>query len=148
MTAFHSILGAFFSNQSTSNTIFAQISPKLAQIFPNLPEKELKKHDLQKKKRLHCDFVRHFCKIKGYNAILRRFSHILPKFTQILSGFYGIFPGFSSNQKFWGWASIPCIPISYTTGLKLASKNFHATREDARKSRFAPNTPDPFCLKC
>jgi len=35
MTAFHSILGALFSNQSTSSTIFAQISP-------NLPEKELK----------------------------------------------------------------------------------------------------------
>jgi len=49
MTAFHSILGAFFSNQSTSGTIFAQISPKPAQISPNLPEKELKKHDLQKK---------------------------------------------------------------------------------------------------
>jgi len=42
-------LGAFFSNQSTSSTIFAQISPKLAQIFPNLPEKELKKHELQQK---------------------------------------------------------------------------------------------------
>jgi len=41
MTAFHSILGAIFSNQSTSSTIFAQISP-------NLPDKELKKHDLQK----------------------------------------------------------------------------------------------------
>jgi len=80
MTAFQSILGAFFSNQSTSDTIFAQISP-------NLPEKELKKHDLQKKKRLYFDFGRHFCKIKAYKAILRRFSHILPKFTQILSGF-------------------------------------------------------------
>ena len=50
MTAFHSIKGAFFSNQSTSSTIFAQISPKLAQISLNLPEKKLKKHDLQKKK--------------------------------------------------------------------------------------------------
>jgi len=49
MTAFHSILGAFFSNQSTSSTIFDQISPKLAQISPNLHEKELKKYDLQKK---------------------------------------------------------------------------------------------------
>ena len=47
MTAFHSILGAFFSNQSTSSTIFAQISSKLAQISPNLHEKVLKKHDLQ-----------------------------------------------------------------------------------------------------
>ena len=49
MTAFHAILGAFSSNQSTSSTIFAQITPKLAHISPNLPEKELKKHDLQKK---------------------------------------------------------------------------------------------------
>jgi len=49
-TAFRSILGAFLSNQSTSSTIFAQISPKLAQISPNLPKKELKKHDLQKEK--------------------------------------------------------------------------------------------------
>jgi len=47
MTAFH--LGRIFSNQSTSSTIFAQISPKLAQISPNLPEKQLKKDDLQKK---------------------------------------------------------------------------------------------------
>jgi len=59
-----------------------------------------------------------------------------------------IFPGFSSNQNFWGWASTPCTPASDTTGLKLASKKFHATRVDARKSRFAPNKPDPFCQKC
>jgi len=58
------------------------------------------------------------------------------------------FPGFSSSQKFWGWASTSCTPISYTNGPKLASKNFHTTRVDARKSRFAPNTHDPFCLKC
>jgi len=77
----------FFSNQSTSSTIFAQISPKLAQISPNLPEKELKKYDLQKKKRLHFDFGSHFCKIKAQKAILRRFSHILPKFTHILPRF-------------------------------------------------------------
>jgi len=31
---------------------------------------------------------------------------------------------------------------------KLASKNLHASRVDARKSRFAPNTPDPFYLTC
>jgi len=41
----------------------------------------------KKKKRLHFDFGRHFCKIEAYKAILRRFSHILTKFTQILSGF-------------------------------------------------------------
>jgi len=70
MTAFHSIQGTCFSNQSTSCTILAQISSKLAQISPNLLEKELKKHDLQKKKCLHFDFERHFCKIKVYNAIL------------------------------------------------------------------------------
>jgi len=45
--SFH--FGRIFSNQSTSSTIFAQISPILAQISLNLPEKELKKHDLQKK---------------------------------------------------------------------------------------------------
>ena len=144
MTAFHSILGAFFSNQSTSSTIFPQISHKFSQISPNLPEKELKKHDLQKKKRLHFDFGRHLCKLKAHKAILRNFSHILPKFTQILPGFQGIFLGFSSNQTFWQWASTPCTPTSYTTGLKLASKNFHATPVDARKSRFVPNTHDPF----
>jgi len=32
-------VGCIFSNQSTSSIIFAQISPKLAQISPNLPEK-------------------------------------------------------------------------------------------------------------
>jgi len=30
--------------------------------------------------------------------------------------------------------------------LKRASKSFHTTH-DARKSRFAPNTPDPLCAK-
>ena len=90
MTAFHSILGAFFSNQSTSSTIFPQISPKLAQISPHFPEKELKIHDLQKKKRLHLDFGRHFWNIEALKAILRRFSHILPKFTQIRSKFLGV----------------------------------------------------------
>jgi len=82
--SFH--FGRIFLNQSASSTIFAQISPKLAQISPKLPKKELKKRDLQKKKCLHFDFRRHFCKIKAHKAILRRFSHILPKFTQILLG--------------------------------------------------------------
>ena len=65
----------------------APFSHKFAQISPNLPEKELKKYDLQKKKRLHFDFGSHFCKIKAQKAILRRFSHILPKFTHILPRF-------------------------------------------------------------
>jgi len=81
MTAFHSILDAFFQ-------IKALQGPFLPKFPPNLPEKELKKHDLQnEKKRLHFDFGRPFCKIKVYKPILREFSHILPKFTQILSGF-------------------------------------------------------------
>jgi len=71
------IVGAFFSNQRISSTIFAQISPKLAQISPN--------H--LKKKRLHFHSGRHFLKIKAHQAILRRFSHILPKFPHILHGF-------------------------------------------------------------
>jgi len=44
----------------------------------------------KKKKRLHFDIGRHFCKIKAHKAILRRFSHILPKFTQILRDFHQI----------------------------------------------------------
>jgi len=41
----------------------------------------------KKKKLLHCDFGRHFCKVKAHKTILRRFSHILPKFTQVLPRF-------------------------------------------------------------
>ena len=56
---------------------------------PFLPKFTLtcQKYDLQKKKRLHFDFGRHFCIIKAQKAILRRLSHILPKFTQILPAF-------------------------------------------------------------
>jgi len=77
-----------------------------------------------------------------------RFCEGFHTFFPKLHRFRPDFEAFSSNQKFWGWISTPCTPTSYTTGLKLASKNFHATRMDARKSRFAPNTPDRFCLKC
>jgi len=140
-TAFHSILGAFFQ-------IKAFQAPFLPKFPLTCPKKNCKNMTSKKKERLHFDFRRHFCKITTHNAILRRFSYILLKFIQIFPGFWGIFPGFSSNQNFWGWAFTHFTPASYNTSLKLASKNFHATRVDVRKSRFAPNTPDPFCLKC
>jgi len=46
--------------------------------------------------------------------------------------------------KIFGCAVAPPPP----TPLAPASKNFHTARVDARKSRFASNTPDPFCPKC
>jgi len=113
MTVIHSILGAFFSNQSTSGTIFAQISS-------DLPEKELKKHDLQKKKRLHFDFGRHFCKIKAHKRFCEGFHTCFPNLHRFFPDFKGFFQDFHLIN-FLGWASTP---TSYTTGLKLASKNF------------------------
>jgi len=131
MTAFHSILGAFLQSKALQAPFLPKFPPNLPKFPWTCPKNNWKNMTSKKKKRLHFDFGRHFCKIKAHKAILRRCSHILPKFTQI-------FPGFSWNQNLWGWAPTPCTPASYTTGLKLASKNFHATRVDARKSRFAP----------
>jgi len=71
------ILGAFFSNQSISSTTFTQISPKRAQISPNLPEKTSALPF----------WALFFKQNKAHQAILRRFTHILPKFPQILPGF-------------------------------------------------------------
>ena len=68
--------------------------PFLPKFPPNLPKfsltclkKNWRNMSSNKKKHLHFYFGRHFCKIKAYKAILRRFLHILPKFTQIFPGF-------------------------------------------------------------
>jgi len=65
------------------------ISPKLAKIYPNLPEKKLNENMTSNKRSAP------FCKIKAYTAILRKYLHIfnLPKSPQI-------FPKFSPNQSF------------------------------------------------
>jgi len=55
-------VGRIFSDQSTSRTIFAQISPKLALISRNLPEKNWIT-TWPPKKRLHFNFGCHVCKI-------------------------------------------------------------------------------------
>jgi len=111
-TAFHFILGAFFSNQSTSTAIFAQIFSKLSQISLNCPKNLQKRH-------LQLDFGRHFLKTKHIKPILRRFSHILPRLPKILPGF----EGFSPHQNFWGCA---CTSVCYTTVRALS--NVHAGR--------------------
>jgi len=59
-----------------------------------LPEKELKKYDLQKKKRLHFDFGRHFCKIEAQKAILRSFHTFCPNLHRYCPNFKGFFPDF------------------------------------------------------
>jgi len=94
-----------FSNQSTSSTIFAQLSSKLAEMSPNLPENnEIKAWSPIPK-------VYTFCKVKAYTtAILRRYSHILPKisrdFAQILSDFARIF----TKSKVFGVRFHPLTP--------------------------------------
>jgi len=95
---------------------------------------------------MHFGFWRHFVKSKHLKRFCEGFHTFCPnlhRFSRILKDFSRIF----IKSKFWGWASNPYTPTSYTTGLKPAFKNFHATRVDARKSHFAPNTPDPYCLK-
>jgi len=94
----HFILGAFFSNQNTSNTVFAK--------FPlTCPKKRIKEITSTKHKNcLHFNFGRHFLEIEAHQAILRRFSHILPRF--------------SPNQNFWKFACTLCNPASYTTRFK------------------------------
>ena len=90
-----------FKSKHNSSTIV-----ELAQISPNLPEKnKIKTWPPKEKKCLHLNFGCHFCKIKAHTAIVRTVSQILPKFPQIL-------PRFSPNQKFWGCS---CTPISYTS---------------------------------
>jgi len=49
----------------------------------------------------------------------------LPGFSEILRGYLGILHRssgillrFSTNQNFWGCDWNPCIPASYTTGLR------------------------------
>ena len=89
-----------------------------------------------------------FVKSKHTKRFREGFHTFCPNLHRFCPDFKGFFPGCSSNQIFWQWASTPCTPTSYTTCFKFASKNFHATPVDARKSRFVPNTHDPFCLKC
>ena len=100
MTAFHSIKGAFFSNQSTSSTIFAQISPKLAQISLNLPEKKLKKHDLQKKRNI-CTFISGAIFVKTIKRFCEGFHTFCPNLHRFFLGFKG-FSRIFIKSKFLG----------------------------------------------
>ena len=85
-TAFLLIWGTFLKIKAYVKHHFCPNSPKLAQIFPYLPEKK-KKHDIQKQKeRPQFAFGCHFYKIRAHAAILRIFSQIFPKFPQILPG--------------------------------------------------------------
>ena len=89
-----------FSSQSTSSTIFARISPKFAQISPNLPEKNLIKTWPQKTS-LHFYLECYFCKIEAQKAILQRHSHILPKFP------HRFCPDFHQIKNFGGALASP-----------------------------------------
>ena len=109
---------AHFLNQSTSSTIFAQISPKLAQSSPNLPEKnQIKTWPPKRQKSLHFDFGCHFCKIKALNHLQRfceRFHKFCPnfhRFSRILSDFARIF----IKSKVLGVRLYPLHPTSYTS---------------------------------
>ena len=95
MTAFHSILGAYFSNQSTSSTIFAQISP-------NLPEKGLKKHDLQNIRNV-CTLISgaNFCKINAHKRFCEGFHTFCPNLHRFFPDFKGFFPHFHQIRIFW-----------------------------------------------
>ena len=109
----------FKSKHNSSTTV------GLAQISPNLPEKnKTKTWPIKGKKHLHLDFGCHFCKIKAHTAILRTVSQILPKFPQV-------FAGFSPNQKFWGFG---CTHISYTS-------NPHGTPLHVLRNPTVPRKP-------
>jgi len=132
-TAFHFLLGGIFSNHTTSSTIFAQISPKLAQISPNLP----KKRDLQKTTSALW-FWEPFLQIQTtYSNFVKVFTHFA-RFPQIL-------PGFSPNQNFWGCG---CTLASYTSALNAEILAGHAARQwllvavsrDAGERRYCPLT--------
>ena len=117
----------------------APFLPKFPPNFPKFPPTYPRNNwrKITSKKRNVCTLIS--------SAIFVKSKHI-KRFCQ---GFHTFCPHLHrSNQNFWVWARALCTPTSYTSGLKLASKNFHATRMDARKSRFAPNAPDRFCLKC
>jgi len=77
----------FFQIKALQAPFLPKFPPNLPKFPPTCPKKNWRNMTSKKKKRLHFDFGRHFCKIKAQKAILRRFSHILPKFAQILPEF-------------------------------------------------------------
>ena len=130
----------------------AQFLPKFTPNLPKFPLTCPKKNwrNMTSKKRNVCTLISGaiFAKSKHIERFCEGRHTFCPNLHRFCPDFKGFFPDFHQNQNFLGWASTPFTPTCYTTGLKLASKNFHATRVDARKSGFATNTPDPFCLKC
>jgi len=78
----------------------------------------------EKKKRLHFDFGRHFCKIKAHNAILRRFSHICPNSHRFCLDFKGFFPDFHRIKNFGGGLPPPAPPPPTPLALNLLLKTF------------------------
>ena len=98
-TEFH-LFWAHFSNESTSSTIFAQISPNFPTKTENIMISKIKK----KTKSLHFYFGHHRWKIEAHKAILRRFSHILPNFPQIFKGFC---PDFHQIKTSGGALALP-----------------------------------------
>jgi len=120
---FHS--GRIFSNQSTSSTIFAQISSKLAQIFPNLPEKELKKHDLQKERNV-CTLilVAIFVKSKYKKRFCEGFHTFCPNLHRFFPDFKGFFPDFHQIKIFGVGLPPPAAPPPTPLALNLLLKTF------------------------
>jgi len=112
MTAFHSILGAFFSNQSTSSTIFAQISP-------NLHDKELKKYD--PKKRNVCTLISGaiFVKSKHIKRFCEGFYTFWPNFHRFCANFKGFFPDFHQIKIFVGELTLLSLNLLLKTFTQL-----------------------------
>jgi len=101
-TAFHFML-CVFSNQSTSSTIFKQISPNMPK-FPLTCPKIFEE-------RLQFYFGCHFCKIKAHTVILRKCFHTFcPNFRRFCPDFHQIksFRGVLSHP-----ATSPPTPVMY-----------------------------------
>jgi len=81
------------------------------------------------KKRLHCRFGCHFCKINAHTAILRRFANFAKVSTY--------FARFFTKSKRWGCGCTSCTPASYTS----ADANYGTTsfkqREQVSRKMFA-----------
>ena len=110
---------------STSSTIFAHISPKLAQISPKLPEKELKKHDLQKKRNV-CTLISAaiFVKSKHIKRFCKGFHTFCSNLHRLFPDLKGFFPDFHQIKIFEGGLPPPAPPLPTPLVFNLLLKTF------------------------
>jgi len=117
------ILGAFFSNQSISSTTFTQISPKLAQISPNLPEKTfaLPFWALFFKKTKH---IKRFC--EGLHTFCPNFHRFCLDFKRFCQDFHQI-------KTFGGALSPPAPPPSTPLALDIEQSQIWTEKASSKQ---------------